>query len=209
MAVDVTFGARPHPLAPLHSNGEGWRSRGEAIAETPTGRAIVEAAVQRRVGAPVYLRYAFETAGGDLLSQAAGALEFAVQVLGPMTDVYAVATPDGDGAPVHLSLTVRHAGGAVALLGIGAGTGDAAAPPIPPTVFLLGDRGSVEGLPAPQLPTGITSPPGPLSIPWRGGAEGGGEARTPKATSTSIDPLVDAIRRSLVTGQPQPVTANG
>src|SRR5689334_13269121 len=109
---------------------------------TATERAIAEAAAQRRVGAPVYLRYAIDVgASGDLLRAAAASLAFATRVLGPARDVYAAGRPDGDRA--HLALTVRHLDGSVTLLGIGARP--AASVPVPPTTLLIGDLGVVEG----------------------------------------------------------------
>jgi hypothetical protein len=160
---------------------------------TATERAIAEAAAQRRVGAPVYLRYAIDVGtGGDLLRAAAASLAFATRVLGPARDVYAAGTPDGDRP--HLALTVRHRDGSVALLGIGAcPTGS---PPVPATTLLIGDRGVVEGCPPPVLAGA------PASTPEAGiGATG-------TAADTALVLLVAVIRRALQSGQPEGISSD-
>jgi hypothetical protein len=138
------------------------------IATTSTGSAIVQAAVERRVGDPVYLRYAAEVRdAGDLIAHAAGAVAFAAQALGEPTEIYAVGLFPGDdpaGPPAYVSLTVRHPDGAVALIGIGrAAQPEPGAPPVgrpgdlsgapavavPASLLLLGDRGVVERYPGP------------------------------------------------------------
>lgn len=174
-----------------------------------TGRAIVEAARERRVGAPVYLRYAAEIAPTeDIVEAAAAAVEYAAQVLGPALDVYAVAAvaavptatgrdagPDGDrpGQPAHLALTVRHRDGSVALLGIGRRPIDAK--PVSPSVLLVGDRGVVEGCHPPTLP----GTPAAHADPTLGGTS------SPQASANGAA----AIRRSLRSGRPAPIQRDG
>jgi hypothetical protein len=163
---------------------------------TATERAIAEAAARRRVGAPVYLRYAIDVgAGGDLLRAAAASLAFATRVLGPARDVYAAGTPDGDRP--HLALTVRHREGSVALLGIGAcPTGS---PPVPATTLLIGDRGVVEGCPPPALAGAPASTP-------EAGTEAAGDAGD--AGDTALVPLVAVIRRALQSGRPEGISSD-
>lgn len=174
-----------------------------------TGRAIVEAARERRVGAPVYLRYAAEIAPtDDVVEAAAAAAGYAAQVLGPALDIYAVAAVaavstatgrdagtdrDRRGQLVHLAVTVRHGDGSVALLGIGRRPIDAK--PVSPSVLLVGDRGVVEGCHPPMLP----GTPAAHADPTLGGPS------SPEASA----PLADAIRRSLRSGRPSPIQRDG
>jgi hypothetical protein len=173
------------------------------IEGTPAGRAVLQAAVEGQVGAPVYLRLAEETVGGgDIVQRAAGAMHVASAALGVPVAVYVAGLPGGDGTPVHLALTVRYAAGAVALLGIGdapagdperersdgdgAGTAIGVSPTAPLSLLLLGDRGVVERYPGPA-----------------GGAPGG-RPRDPLADPT-LERFGAAIRRSLASGRQEPV----
>lgn len=176
------------------------------IDDTATRRAIVEAARERRVGAPVYLRYAAEIAAeDDVLVAAAAAVDLARQVLGPIADVYAVR---GMGTPVaaasngdaeHLALTVRHGDGSVALLGIGRLS--AGGVPVPASLLLVGDRGVVEGCPAPSLPGTLLSAAG-------GGDNDASDAAQRPARATPAG-LIATVRRSLQSGRPEPLTDDG
>lgn len=179
------------------------------IATTPTGRAIIQAAAERRVGSPVYLRYAAEVRDtGDLIRQAAGAVAFAARALGEPSEIYAVGVPRSDdptGAPAYLSLTVRHPDGVVALLGIGrearpgGGTTDGTTPaalsphvghaqPVSPSVLLLGDRGVAERY------------PGPGGDAWPiAGATTAGDAAS-QADAEELVRYAAAVRRSLASG---------
>jgi hypothetical protein len=138
---------------------------GGLVAAAPAACAVLEAAAGRRVGAPVYLRYAAEAGTPDaLLWHAADAIDFAAEALGEPVDVCAAGVQDASGALVHVALTVRHRAGAVAVLGLGCadsgggvgggpggdGRGDHASVATRgySSLLLIGDRGVVEGQPA-------------------------------------------------------------
>ncbi|MBI3972409.1 MAG: hypothetical protein HY332_14105 [Chloroflexi bacterium] len=178
------------------------------ISETPLGQAIVQAAVQRRVGAPVYLRYAAEAGragrGDNLVDEAAGAVDFARRTLGEPVDVYAAGVRREDGAWAHLALTVRFRDGSVALLGLGAAPERAAGAVgepadssllyrryAPPSVLLLGDRGAVERYPSdgPDITVRDTS----------------GARRDDSPAVKAHERYAAAIRRSLAGGRPEPL----
>jgi predicted dehydrogenase len=114
------------------------------LRQGPVARALYATAAQRRVGAPVYLRYAAEAGDGTpLLWQAADAIDLALHVLGGPVDAYAVGSTAGSDQLIHLALTLRHHDGSVALLGLGSARqarGHA-------SLLLLGDRGAVEANP--------------------------------------------------------------
>jgi hypothetical protein len=115
------------------------------IAETAAGRALLAAAQQRAVGAPVYLRYAFEAPSSDtIVEHAAEAAAFAAEALGEARSVYASAVRDAAGRLVHVAVAVHHVDGCVALLGIGVADQQRR----PPTLLFLGDQGAIEGNPA-------------------------------------------------------------
>ena len=166
----------------------------DTIAGAPTGRALIEAARARRVGAPLYLRYAAEAgSAGDLLRQAACALDFAVQVLGEAVDVYAAGVSGPTAELAHLALTVRHRDGSVALLGIGAGQPRADSGPLPPprpeppSLLLLGDQGAVERYP------GTAGPDmGPGVAP----------------AGDTLERYAAAVRRSLASGRPEVIAGH-
>jgi hypothetical protein len=171
-----------------------------AIADEPTGRAILEAARERRVGAVVYLRYAAEVGPTeDVVAAAAAAAEFAALVLGPAVDVYAaVAATGGQRAATsvaHIALTVRHTDGSTSLLGIGRRGAEAA--PTPASILLVGDRGVAEGHPPPVLPGGETHAVGVA-------AAATGDEGPPAARAT----LVETIRRALSSGKPEAVAGD-
>jgi hypothetical protein len=162
------------------------------IASTPAGRAIIQAAAERRVGGPVYLRYAAEVPdAGDLIQEAAGAVAFAAGVLGEPSRVYAVGVGRGDdGVPRYLSLTIHHPDGAVALIGVGRGARFTA----PPSMLLLGDQGAVERYPGPGADTEAV-------------AGGMGDKGASDAGAEPVARFAAAIRRSLAEGTVEEVRA--
>jgi hypothetical protein len=165
------------------------------IASTPVGQAVLQAAVERRVGLPVYLRHAVETAAGaDLVEWGAQAVHYAAQVLGTVQDVYAAGVAGLDGGWVHLALTLRHEGGAVALVGVGRQQAPAPGPTtgprgLPSSILLLGDQGAVDGNPAMSAPAGAAPTTAPAA-----------ESATPRA---ALAAYAQAIHRSLASGRPE------
>jgi hypothetical protein len=173
-----------------------------SIAGTAAGRAVLDAARHRTVGAPVYLRYAVEapstTPSDALIWHAADALTFAAEVLGNPLDVYASAARDAAGQPVSLAITVRHADGCVALLGIGS----ADVPRQPATLLFLGDQGAIEGNPAfagAVLRDGLVTPLRDGMQPLAG--------RPPAGVNSLAMAAAAAIHRSLVSARAERLEA--
>jgi hypothetical protein len=186
------------------------------IAETAVGRAILAAARAGTVGAPVYLRYAFEAAApaglDGLLWHAADAVAFAAAVLGEPASLYASAVRDGSGQPIHLAVAVRHPNASVALLGIGAAGGARR----PPTLLFLGDRGAIEGNPVATGTILHDGTPGGATTPLRDDGTGAYPAwldgRPPDATSAAdaqCTMVMAVIRRSIESGRSQALGQDG
>jgi predicted dehydrogenase len=117
---------------------------GGPLRYRPVCRALPGVVRSGRVGAPVYLRFA--ASAGDaasLLWLVADAVDYASELLGDAQELYAVGVGRAPDSLRHLALTLRHRGGAVALLDLGVSERGRGLD----GVLLLGDRGAAEDAP--------------------------------------------------------------